>query len=79
MGANMMNNNLDPATYGLTTKAQCREKITKLKIEIAELKARLVGAPKESAWGNSKEDLKRKIAYRKADIEKIKAHMEKCK
>ena len=33
--ANLFNNqNLDPATYGLTTKAQCREKISKLQIEI---------------------------------------------
>ena len=78
MGANaFMNNmnNMDPATYGLTTKAECREKISKLKIEIAKLKEELVSG---RSYIN-KDNIKWRIASRKTDIEKIKAHMEKCK
>lgn len=71
MGANVF----DPATNGLTTKAQCQEKISKLKIEIAELKEKLV----RPGFFETKDSIKSQIASRKTDIEKIKAHMAKCK
>ena len=66
--ANLFNNlNLDPVTYGLTTKAQCREKILQLQIQIAKLKEDLA-----TGWRN-KDYCKSCIASRKTEIAKIKA------
>lgn len=83
MGANAYMN-MDPATYGLTTKEQCREKISRLQIEIAKLKEDLVltkNRNKQQFLLTSKESeigrIKNSIASRQTDIVKIKAHMAK--